>query len=174
MLQSFVRNLVCQFVRPVFTSEEKITRTSNHHQTGTYYCRATKCYLFRSAQPLVGASNSRSASDEDFLKRIGGDEELCILDCRPRLNAFANQNWHAHCFCQSNGLPVNFASRTMFSTLSARSGPFFACNACSAAKSFFTLQSSPFGSVLYQSDLSSRPRMICLMCCRCVTRHIQP
>ena len=91
MLQSFVRNLVCQFVRPVFTSEEKITQTSSHHQTGTYYCRATKCYLFRSAQPLVGASNSRSASDEDFLKRIGGDEELCILDCRPRLNAFANQ-----------------------------------------------------------------------------------
>ena len=57
----------------------------------TYYDSVKHCSLFRSAQPLVGASNSRNTADEDFLKRIGGDQELCILDCRPRLNAFANQ-----------------------------------------------------------------------------------
>ena len=47
--------------------------------------------LLRSSQPRTGLTNTASTSDQEFIRLFRGDRKLAILDCRPKLNAFANQ-----------------------------------------------------------------------------------
>jgi len=99
-------------------------RSKSRLPTCTYYCREKKRSLWRSAQPLVGAGNARSSMDEMFLKRIGDDDDLCVLDCRPKLNAFANQlggkgtitpaNSHTYAHTHTHTQVQNFTDSTVF------------------------------------------------------------
>ena len=47
--------------------------------------------LLRSSQPRTGLTNSASTPDQEFIRLFRGERKLAILDCRPKLNAVANQ-----------------------------------------------------------------------------------
>lgn len=50
-----------------------------------------KVPLLRSAQPLTGITNSESKYDQKYLEYFCDHHNLIILDCRPKINAVANQ-----------------------------------------------------------------------------------
>jgi myotubularin-related protein 1/2 len=45
----------------------------------------------RSSQPRTGLTNASSPEDREYLRLCQGERSLAILDCRPKLNAVANQ-----------------------------------------------------------------------------------
>jgi hypothetical protein len=47
--------------------------------------------LIRSSQPRTGLTNAASGADQEYLALCQGARPLSILDCRPKLNALANQ-----------------------------------------------------------------------------------
>lgn len=50
-----------------------------------------KIPLLRSSQPLTGIANSESKYDQQYLEYFCSSHNLIILDCRPKINAVANQ-----------------------------------------------------------------------------------
>eukprot|EP00002_Diphylleia_rotans_P040111 TRINITY_DN9449_c0_g1_i1.p1 TRINITY_DN9449_c0_g1~~TRINITY_DN9449_c0_g1_i1.p1 ORF type:complete len:827 (+),score=158.77 TRINITY_DN9449_c0_g1_i1:75-2555(+) len=70
-------------------------RTKGRFPALTWYNAANQAAILRSSQPKVGLGRTRSAEDEAFLNEILDctirAPYLYILDCRPFVNAYANQ-----------------------------------------------------------------------------------
>ena len=56
-----------------------------------YLMPSNNCVLLRSSQPLTGLLGTESKADQEYIKALIGDKNLSILDCRPKINAVANQ-----------------------------------------------------------------------------------
>ena len=57
----------------------------------SYVFPDNKAPLLRSSQPLTGFRNSESKDDQELLNILCDHHNLSIIDCRPKINAIANQ-----------------------------------------------------------------------------------
>ncbi|KAH0788801.1 myotubularin-related protein 8 [Histomonas meleagridis] len=57
----------------------------------TYIYPENKCPLLRSSQPLSGFLKQASKADQEYISALIDGRKLAILDCRPKINAVANQ-----------------------------------------------------------------------------------
>lgn len=76
------------------STEELVKECSNYrskHRVPVLSALYNDIPLLRSSQPLTGLTNSSSQYDQQYLKTLCKNRPLTILDCRPKINAVANQ-----------------------------------------------------------------------------------
>ncbi|KAH0793493.1 Myotubularin-related protein 8 [Histomonas meleagridis] len=97
----FINNDFCPtyphiFLIPPTTNRELIIKVSEFRSRQrvpalSFVYPKNKAPLLRSAQPLTGFIGSSNPYDVKFFEAVRAGRKFAIIDCRPKLNAFANQ-----------------------------------------------------------------------------------